>query len=95
MSVTSKNGIEGKECARCHIWKPLSAFYFDSTKGKSQGFRHCQCKACHAAVRTEQGAMFRTLKDRAVKLGVWDSIDDRAKVDAKRRLGIVDENLRL
>lgn len=95
MSVAFKNGVEGKECARCHVWKRLSEFYFDRTKGESQGFRHCRCKACHTEVRREQRLKFRILKDRAVELGVWDSIDKRAELEAKRRLGIVDENLRL
>jgi hypothetical protein len=95
VSVTERNGIEGKECAGCHVWKPLSEFYIDGTKGKSQGFRHCRRKACQAEVRMEQRLRFRIMRNRAVKLGIWDSIDALAEAEARDALGIVDENLRL
>lgn len=47
MVIITKNGVEGKRCSTCHIWKPLSEFYTDPTKGSSQGGRHCRCRACH------------------------------------------------
>jgi hypothetical protein len=46
MSVTQKNGIGGKECSSCKIWKSLEEFPKDSSKGPLQGERHCVCKEC-------------------------------------------------
>jgi len=95
MSVSFIDGIEGKECAGCHVWKPLSEFYSGNTKGKTQGFRHCRCKTCHAEAGSQRRLNLRFMKDRAVELGIWESIETRAHAEANRRLGIVDENLRL
>lgn len=47
MAIIIKNGIKGKECSICHIWKPLEEFPTDPTHGPSQGGRHCRCKECH------------------------------------------------
>jgi len=51
MTITKKNGVEGKECSNCHIWKPLSEYFKDCTKGISQGGRHCRCKICYQVKR--------------------------------------------
>lgn len=95
MSVTFEGGIEGKVCSRCHLWKPLSEFYPDPTKGESQGFTHCRCKSCHAEVAKLERLKFRLTRERAVELGDWDSIEARAKMAAQRRAGFVNEELRL
>lgn len=47
MAVITKNGVDGKVCSTCHVWKPLAEFPTDPTHGQSQGARHCRCKACH------------------------------------------------
>jgi hypothetical protein len=95
MSVTFENGIEGKVCPGCGLWKPLSEFYSDSTKGESQGFTHCHCKSCHAEAGKLERLKFRVMRERAVELGMWESVDARAQQEVKRRLGMADENLRL
>ena len=69
MSVSFIDGIEGKECGGCYVWKPLSEFYSDNSKGKTQGFRHCRCKTCHAGAGLQRRLWFKLLKDRAVELG--------------------------
>jgi hypothetical protein len=37
----------GKQCSRCHKWKPLDEFPRDRTLGPSQSERHCRCRQCH------------------------------------------------
>ncbi len=88
MAVTVRNGIRGKVCPRCDLWKPLVEFPSDITKGESQGFTHCRCKACHAEEGKQKRLRFRMMKERAIKLGMWDSINARAKEEAERRLGV-------
>lgn len=95
MKVKIENGIAGKVCGGCRTWKQLSDFPHDRTKGSSEGFRHCRCKACHARARMEQRLKFRIMKERAIELGMWDSINTRAEMEAKRCPGIGNETLRL
>ena len=45
--ILEKNGVRGKTCPSCDTWKPLEEFPRDSSKGESQGGRHCRCKECH------------------------------------------------
>jgi hypothetical protein len=40
--LTEQNGIVGKECSKCEVWKPLEDFY----KGGSLGGRSSNCKVC-------------------------------------------------
>jgi len=47
MAIIIKNGLEGKVCSTCRVWKPLIEFPLDSSHGPSQGGRHCRCKECH------------------------------------------------
>lgn len=47
-----QNGIEGKVCSHCKIWKPLDDFYNDKSKSESQGKKHCVCKECHKNKRS-------------------------------------------
>jgi hypothetical protein len=79
MAVTLRNGIPGKICPHCDLWKPLVEFPSDSTNGASQGFAHCRCKACRAQAGKGRRLKFRMMKERAIKLGMWDSINARAK----------------
>ena len=95
MGVTFESGIAGKVCPRCHFWNPLSEYYLDPTKGESQGFTHCHCKSCRAEEGKQGRSKIRLMRERAVELGIWESIEGRAEVEARRRLGIADENLRL
>jgi hypothetical protein len=95
MRVTFENGIAGKVCPGCHLWKPLSEYYFDATKGESQGFTPCHCKSCRAEAGKQQRLRFRLMRERAVELGIWEPIEARAELEARRRLGIPDERLRL
>lgn len=47
MALIERNGITGKFCSTCKIWKPLDDFPTDPTHGESQGGRHCRCRKCH------------------------------------------------
>ena len=40
-----------KICSNCNIEKSLNEFYSDLSKGKTQGHRHCVCKACQKEKR--------------------------------------------
>ena len=51
MAIEPRNGIDGKVCSCCSIWKPLTDYYKDRSKGRSQGFTHCRCKKCYKAGR--------------------------------------------
>lgn len=45
MAIETRNGEAGKRCSTCHKWRPLAAFPSDSTKGSTQGGRHCRCRS--------------------------------------------------
>jgi len=45
--IIVREGIEGKVCSKCRVWKPLGEFYSDPSHPPSQGGRHCQCRDCH------------------------------------------------
>lgn len=47
MAIKTKNGIDGKVCSNCGEWKSLNEFPNDSSKGETQGGKHCVCKQCH------------------------------------------------
>lgn len=47
MALITRNGIIGKVCSICHVWKPLNEFPKDPSHGPSQGGHHCRCKKCH------------------------------------------------
>lgn len=46
MAIEIRNGLEGKVCSSCRVWKPLDDFPRDKSKGDTQGGRHCKCKEC-------------------------------------------------
>lgn len=48
--LTIRNGVEGKECAVCGVWKVRTAF----TKGHYEGLDH-RCKTCQKLLRAERG----------------------------------------
>lgn len=49
--IISVNGVDGKHCTVCGMWKPLDDFPHDRTHGQSQGGKHCQCKRCQSEIR--------------------------------------------
>jgi hypothetical protein len=50
MATSVRNGVEGKVCSCCRMWKPLQDFSpGGKSHGRSQGGRHCECRACNAA----------------------------------------------
>src|SRR5579871_5670607 len=46
MAIEVRDGIEGKVCVRCGIWKPLSYFGPNLLLGSAEGWRRRQCQAC-------------------------------------------------
>lgn len=54
MAIIVQNGISGKICSTCKVWKPLDDFPRDRTHGPTQGGRHCRCKACHSELRKQR-----------------------------------------
>ncbi|MBZ5678572.1 MAG: hypothetical protein LAO24_00555 [Acidobacteriia bacterium] len=54
--LEARNGIRGKVCSTCRLWKPLDAFSTDPTHPASQGGRHCRCKECHRKIATKKRA---------------------------------------
>jgi hypothetical protein len=86
MGLTTGNGIREKVCPGCGLRKRLNEFPFDFTEGESQGFRHCHCKACHAEATRQEQLKFNLMRARAIELGIWDSVNARAKEEAKRHL---------
>lgn len=54
MAIIVQNGISGKICSRCRIWKPLNDFPRDRTHGSTQGGRHCRCKMCHSEANKQK-----------------------------------------
>lgn len=55
MAIETRDGVPGKVCSRCRIWKPLEEFPTDPTHGSSQGGRHCNCRQCHRETAREKG----------------------------------------
>jgi hypothetical protein len=48
--LSTVNGIEGKHCAVCELWKPLNDF----NKGQGVGGRNAKCKECLNKIRRER-----------------------------------------
>lgn len=58
MAVTNRNGVLGKVCSSCEVWKPLTGFSpGGKSHGSSQGGRHCQCKPCNALAHRRRHAV--------------------------------------
>jgi hypothetical protein len=52
--LETRNGIQGKVCSTCRVWKPLDAFPPDSSHPPSQGGRHCRCRECHRKIAAKK-----------------------------------------
>ena len=54
MAIIQRNGVDGKKCSTCDIWKSLNEYYRDASKGPTQGGRHCRCKICYTERRKQR-----------------------------------------
>ena len=71
MATSVRNGVEGKICSSCNLWKSLTEFSPGGrSHGPSQGGKHCWCKECHREAGRVQRARDRAILERAKSLGL-------------------------
>lgn len=77
--VETKNGILGKECKKCYVWKPLTKF----NKGHSAGGKSFFCKGCLSVLRKASYEKNKEVEN--LRSTLWEK-ENRERVLTRRRL---------